>query len=132
MSLVIDASVAAKWVIDEEGSDHANALRSEPAMIAPALIAIEIGSALWKGVQRNRIKRADAELAMRLVLLPFEALVAVEDLYEAALRLALDLRHSIYDCFYIALAQRERAELATADEKMAAAAKRAKVKVRKI
>jgi predicted nucleic acid-binding protein len=40
------------------------------------------------------------------------------------------LRHPIYDCFYLALAQREGASLVTADNKMLGAAKQARVKVR--
>jgi predicted nucleic acid-binding protein len=45
-------------------------------------------------------------------------MVPVADLYEDALRLAIDLDHPIYDCFYVALAMRNQAPLVTADRKL--------------
>ena len=65
---------------------------------------------------------------MKLTLLPFQELVAVESLQEQALALAIDLKHPVYDCFYLALAERENAPLVTADEAMIAAARKAKIK----
>ena len=132
MSFVVDASVAAKWVIAEIGSDRANELRTETGLMAPSLIAAEIGSALWKAVRRGDVARADAMLAIRAVLLPFDAIVANEELHERALEIAIELRHPIYDCFYLALAERERAPLVTADSRLLAAAKQVKVKAKKL
>jgi len=132
VSVVVDASVAAKWVIAEIGSDRANELRTETGLIAPSLIAAEIGSALWKAVRRGDVARADALLAIRAVLLPFDTIVANEELHQRALEIAIDLRHPIYDCFYLALAERERAPLVTADGRLLAAAKKAKVKAKKL
>ena len=132
MSVVVDASVAAKWVIAEIGSDRANELRTETGLIAPSLIAAEIGSALWKAVRRGDVARADAMLAIRAVLQPFDTIVANEELHERALEIAIELRHPIYDCFYLALAERERAPLVTADSRLLAGAKRAKVKAKKL
>jgi predicted nucleic acid-binding protein len=47
-------------------------------------------------------------------------------LHARALKIAIALKHPIYDCFYLALAERERAPLISADKKLIAAAKRAK------
>lgn len=132
MTIVVDASVAAKWLLKEEHSLQANALRSEDALIAPALIAAELGNVLWKAYRRGTVSRADALTALQLGLCAFGELVATETLDAQALTLALDLNHSVYDCFYLALAQRESAPLATADVAMIAAARKAKIKVRRI
>jgi predicted nucleic acid-binding protein len=132
VSVVVDASVATKWVIAEIGSDRANELRTETELIAPSLIAAEIGSALWKAVRRGDVARTDALLAIRAVLLPFDTIVANEELHERALQIAIELRHPIYDCFYLALAERERAPLVTADGRLLAAAKKAKVTAKKL
>ncbi len=133
MSLVVDASVAVQWVLDEDGSARANALRAEPGLIAPSLVAAEIGSAIWKAVRRELVSRADALTAAQAALLPFEALVANEELHTRALELAIDLNHSIYDCLYLALAERERCALVSADAKLLAAAKKMKtVEARKL
>ena len=126
MTLVLDAAVVAKWVLDEDGSDRANALRSESGICAPCLIAAEVGNALWKAVQRRQVTRADALAAARAVLVPFKRLVPDEELHARALELAIDLKHSIYDCFYLALAERERAPLISADKRLIAAGKRVK------
>lgn len=126
MTLIVDASVAAKWVLDEDGSDRANALRAEGGLIAPSLAAAEIGNTLWKAVRRGLVSRADALVAVEAALLPFDALVANEELHARALELAIDLGHPIYDCFYLALAERERAPIVSADAKLLGAAKRMK------
>lgn len=126
MTIVTDASVAAKWLLVEDGSDRASALRDQSGLIAPSLIASEIGNALWKAVRRGDVSRADALAALDAALLPFEALVPMEDLRLRALELAIDLSHPIYDCFYLALAERERCPLVTADKRLLAAGKKFK------
>ena len=132
MSLVIDASVAAKWILPQEHSANANALRNEQDLIAPSLIAAEIGSAIWKAVRRGTVLHAEAAASLSAALSPFEALIAAEALCVRALALAIDLRHPVYDCFYLALAERESVPVVTADEAMIAAARKAKIKVRRI
>jgi predicted nucleic acid-binding protein len=132
MTIVVDASVAVKWVLKEEHSADANAIRSEEGLIAPSLIVVEIGSALWKAVRRGAVSRINALAALRASVLPFMELVANDALHVQAFTLALDLGHPIDDCFYLALAERENAPLVTADEAMIAAARKAKIKVRSI
>ena len=126
MSLVVDASVAALWVIEQDGSARANALRSEESLVAPSLIAAEIGSAIWKAVRRSAVKPDDAAAALDAALLAFEALLPLEQLRDRALALSIALDHPIYDCFYLALAERERCPLITADRRLISAAKRMK------
>lgn len=130
MSLVLDASVVAKWVIDEDGSDRASQLRNERDLLAPSLIAAEIGSALWKAVQRRDIRADDALAAIQAVLRPFDRLVPIEELHARALEIAIDVKHPIYDCFYLALAKRENATVVTADKRLITAARKAKVEAR--
>jgi predicted nucleic acid-binding protein len=126
VTTVVDASVAALWVLDQHGSARAHALRSEGELIAPSLIAAEIGSALWKAVRRGHVTRADALLAVEAALLPFKMLVPDEELRARALAIAVDLDHPVYDCFYLALAERERAPLISVDKRLLAVAKKAK------
>jgi predicted nucleic acid-binding protein len=132
MTLVIDASVASKWVLPEADSDKAAALRGTEPLIAPSLVAAEIGNALWKSRMRRDIPAADAGHMLRVVVAHFEQLAPTEELAASALRFAIDLRHPIYDCFYLALAEREAATLVTADARLFAAAKKAAVEVRQL
>jgi predicted nucleic acid-binding protein len=126
VTLVVDASVAAQWVLSQEGSERAARLRTEETLIAPSLITAEIGSAIWKAVRRGDVIRSNALVALEAALLPFDKLVAAEDLPLRALELAIELDHPIYDCFYLALAERERCPFISADKRLLAAAKRMK------
>jgi predicted nucleic acid-binding protein len=132
VTLIVDASVAAKWVLPQEYSTHANALRNEDGLIAPSLIAAEIANAIWKAVRRGTVLRADAAAALSASLRSFDSLIGEESLCVQALELSIGLDHPIYDCFYLALAQRESAPLVTADEAMITAARKARIKVRRI
>jgi predicted nucleic acid-binding protein len=133
VSLVIDASVAAKWVLPEPESERAEALwASGEALIAPTLIVAEIGNAIWKRAVRGVIPTPEAVDAVTTAIDILAALVPMQDLAARATELAIELRHPIYDCFYLALAERERATLVSADGKMLAAAKKAKVTAKKL
>jgi predicted nucleic acid-binding protein len=125
VTLVIDASVAVKWVLPETDADKALVLRThDPDLIAPALVVAEIGSALWKAAARGDVSKEAALAALRLAVAHYARLEPLDALAAAAVELAIDLRHPIYDCFYIALAQREGATLVSADAKLLVAAKR--------
>jgi predicted nucleic acid-binding protein len=133
MTIVVDASVAVKWLLPEAGSKAATALGGQDSgLIAPSLIAAEIGNAVWKAVRSGKVQRSEALAGIDAVLLWFESLIPIEHLCLRALNLAITLRHPIYDCFYLALAERENAPLATADEAMIAAARKMKIKVQRI
>jgi predicted nucleic acid-binding protein len=126
VTLVVDASVVAKWVLDEDGSDRAHTLRNESSLIAPSQLVSEVGNALWKAVRRGDVASGDAIAVIRAVFRPFDVLIPNQELLLRALELAVALDHPIYDCFYLALAERERAPLVSADKKLVAAARRAK------
>lgn len=123
MTLVVDASVAVKWVLDEPASERAAALRdSDSDLIAPSLVRAEIGSALWRAALRGDITAPDAARALNLAVGHYARSILLAELADNALELAIELRHPIYDCFYLALAQRERCALITADRRLLSAA----------
>jgi predicted nucleic acid-binding protein len=133
MIIVVDASVAAKWVLPETDSTRAAALRTaDDELIAPSLVIAEIGNAIWKAVLRGNVAGGDATEILRICVAHFERIVPLEELAARASELAIDLRRPIYDCFYLALAQRETAILVTVDEDMIAAGRKAKIKVRRL
>lgn len=131
MSLVVDASVAAKWVLPEAGSVRAEELfLSGEALIAPSLVVAEIGNAICKRAVQGEMRSEQALVALNTAISLFNDLVPMESLGARAASLAIELRHPIYDCFYLALAERERATLITADEPLFAAARKARVKAK--
>jgi len=125
--LVIDASVAVKWVLPEDAAERAAVLRQQPdELIAPTLIAAEIGSAMRKYVAAKQLSVPEALSSAQIATALINRLVPIPELTGRALELAIELQHPIYDCFYLALAERERAPLISADKRLVAAAKRAK------
>jgi predicted nucleic acid-binding protein len=119
--LVVDASVAAKWVMPEPDSSAATALRHDSRpLIAPSLLLEEVGNIAWRRCRTGEIARDEAHMALPAMIALLARIVPAWDLHELALTIAIDRDHPIYDCFYVALALRENAQLVTADRRMAA------------
>jgi predicted nucleic acid-binding protein len=116
-TLVIDASVAVKWVIDEDGTSEALTLRKRARLIAPELLAAECANILWKKVQRDELSKGEAFLAARLLQAANIDFLPNRSLLEAATRIAVELNHPAYDCLYLALAAELDCRFVTADER---------------
>ena len=119
MSLIVDASVALKWFAEEIGSDKADAVLASPEDLhAPDLLLAELGNALRKKVRSGVVKRQQALEALQNAPRYFVQLHPLPGLALRAAEIALELQHPIYDCFYLALAERERCAMVTADERL--------------
>jgi predicted nucleic acid-binding protein len=112
---VVDASVAMKWVVDEEGSAAASSLAGE-ALSSPSLLLAECANALWAKARRHEITAEETVERLSLLHSAPVLLVPVAELVEDATRLAVTLDHPVYDCLYLALAVREGTRLITADQ----------------
>jgi predicted nucleic acid-binding protein len=124
-NLIVDASVAVKWFFDEERSAAARAILDEDiALFAPELIIAEIGNATWKRRIKGLIENADATFIIERIPALITNLVTLSELAKEAIRISMTLPHPIYDCFYLALAERERLPIVTADERLLAAARK--------
>ena len=116
MRLVVDASVAVKWLVEEENSDVADMLLDgRHELIAPRLMVSEVGNALWRKVRMGEIERSHAGALAAAI--PQMAVSWAEDegVCPDAVRLSLALDRPVYDCVYLALAHRMGATLVTAD-----------------
>ena len=116
-ALVIDASIAVKWVIEEDGTPEALALRQKAKLIAPELLVAECANILWKKVQRRELLKQEALLAARLLQGAEIELTPTRSLLEVATRMAIELDHPACDCFYLALAVERQCRFVTADER---------------
>lgn len=116
-TLVIDASIAIKWVIEEEGTSQALTLRRKARLLAPELLVAECANILWKKARRNELSREEALLAAMLLQTAAIELVPTRSLLAAATRIAIELDHPAYDCFYLALAIENDCRFVTADER---------------
>ncbi len=122
--MIIDASVAYKWLIAETGSTEAIAWIGRGALRAPALMIVEVGNAVSKRVRAGELAvEGAAEQLSRLVDLV--SVIDESDYVSAALQMSVLLDHSIYDCVYLAMAEADDDRLLTADGKFAGKARQA-------
>lgn len=122
MSLVVDASVAVKWLVAEEGSDFANRLvELGDDLHAPRLMASEVANTLWRKARLGELTSARAGTLMAAATEMPVRWNADETYCADALRLAVALDRPVYDCVYLALAYRIGARVVTADERFARA-----------
>ncbi|MGO4448367.1 type II toxin-antitoxin system VapC family toxin [Phyllobacterium sp. TAF24] len=117
-TLIIDASIAIKWVVEEEGTEEAVKLRGRYKFAAPDLLVAECANILWKKVQRNELVPDEARLAARLLQRADIELISMRGLLEEAAMLAILLGHPAYDCIYLALAKQRQCRFVTADERL--------------
>jgi predicted nucleic acid-binding protein len=124
--VVVDASIAVKWVIEEIDSHVASALLAEwsnqrKLLVAPDLFLYEVANILRKKVRRNFITPSKAHQAAILI---WE--MGIETRHPISPELwieALEIAHAYnlpasYDAHYLELAAREQCEFWTADERM--------------
>lgn len=118
--LVVDASVAVKWLLPEAHSDASTALLDRRnRLMAPDLLWIEVGNVLWKHQRRGSLSIEEtSELVEQVMAMPVE-IESSEALVQPAVQLALATGRSVYDCVYLALALMREAVLVTADERFA-------------
>ncbi len=116
---VVDASIVVKWFVEEKWSDEASSLlEAEATLIAPELLFAEVSNALWAMRRRGDIDSADlADSIDALRAAPVAVPFSMRQLAAAAARLAADLDHPVYDCFYLALAVQEQYPVITADRR---------------
>ncbi len=122
MTIVIDASVAVKWVLRETDSDAADALLDHHDLMAPVLWLAEAANALWRRARIGEITADEANLRLSELLNAPVASVAIEPHLDRALRLATEIGHPVYDCVYLAVALHHQTHVVTADRRFAAAA----------
>ena len=113
--LVIDASVAIKWVVEEVGTADALALLSHRSLTAPDLMVAECANILWKKVHRGELTAREAQLSAQIIARADIELYPMRALLEPATRLAIELAHPAYDFLYLALALANDWQFVTAD-----------------
>jgi predicted nucleic acid-binding protein len=120
--IVVDASLAVKWMLWEADSPQALAFLQAPGrdVCAPELIFVEVAGVIVRQGNMNKAIRADALRALEKWTIAWSAhvvknyRVTQQRLFRAS-SLALDLGTPLKDCIYLALAKELGCELATCD-----------------
>ena len=115
-TLVVDASVALKWVLPERHSSKALALLERAdTLLAPDLILAEAGNTFWKRVARGEMEAREARAALAVFQrLPLKTHRHAR-LMSVALELALLTGCTVYDALYLALGLVRDVPVITAD-----------------
>lgn len=117
-TLIVDASITIKWVVQEEGTQAALDLRSRFRFASPELLVPECANILWKKTQRGELTHDEAILAARLLEHSGIAFLSMAGLLERSARLAIELSHPAYDCAYLAAALQMGVRFVTADRRL--------------
>jgi predicted nucleic acid-binding protein len=117
MKYVLDASVGIKWVMNEVDSTEARHLRDDfrnqiHELIAPDSFPLEAAHALTKAGRRGIV--TDATKLWVELMVDSPQLFPSVPLMLRALGIASQASIGVYDCLYVARAEREGCELVTA------------------
>jgi predicted nucleic acid-binding protein len=129
--VVLDASVAVKVFITEEGSDEAREfVLSGIRLVAPELILVELAHVAVKRLRRGDIARSLADSMVSSAASLLHELVPTVEVVARAFALAADHGFSAYDALYLALAEARDCDLVTADLRLIARASQESLGVR--
>jgi predicted nucleic acid-binding protein len=114
--LVIDASVALKWLTPEEDSDRAVGILDLGAELhAPAFLFMELANALWAQIRGGKANASGASAALDDIRSGTLRIWRGEEPLPGTIDLAARLDHAVYDCAYLVLALHLDAVYVTAD-----------------
>ena len=116
MTRLVDTSVVIKWFVAEDGQQAAEALIGT-SLVAPDLLLVEVSNVAWKKWRRGEIGEDQAFAAQEAVT-SFVSLLPSQPLAPAALAIALELGHPVYDCYFLAACELNRSPLVTADQRL--------------
>ena len=130
---VVDASMTLAWCFDDEASASTDAVLRRLLMegaIAPAHWSLEVGNGLRYGERRGRIDRTKLAIAESLLT---DLTVDVVPVDIPVMLRAIDVARqhdlTVYDAAYLDLAARRGLALATTDQRLTAACRKARVRV---
>jgi predicted nucleic acid-binding protein len=123
MRLVLDSAVALKWVLPEVDSDKADRLRDDylngvHELLAPDVFPVEVAHALTRSERRGIVAVGQATILFAAVMSTSPQLHAYQPLLNRAIAISSAERVGVYDCLYVALAEREGCKLVTADARL--------------
>ncbi len=123
MKYVLDSCVALKWYLPEADSAQALQLRSNflsalDELLAPDILPVECAHGLTRAERQGIIPIGDADTHLVQLLRVGVPLHPYHLLLRRAVAISSAARIGVYDCLYVALAEREKCELVTADNKL--------------
>jgi len=126
MKLVLDANVAIMWVLPEPQSPTAVELRNDfrsgtHELLAPDTLPVEFAHALTRAERKGLLALGEAMMNVVDVMTIGVDFHPYLSLLPRAVELSSQFRIGVFDCVYVALAEREQCRVVTADKRMVAA-----------
>jgi predicted nucleic acid-binding protein len=120
---VIDSSVAAKWELPEVDSDKARQFRDDVraaghTLLAPDVFSAEVAHTLTRAERQGRIAVGQAQVLWGFILATPLNFARSSLLIPRAIAISSAMRIGVYDCLYVALAERRKCRLVTADDRL--------------
>jgi predicted nucleic acid-binding protein len=124
LTVVLDATaIVAALALESEVDAY---LASATRILAPDLALAEVLNVRWKYL---RAKLVAPDLETILAFFDRISLAGSRELAVDADRLSVELDRPVYDCLYVALAERENARFVTADRRLARKLSKARIDV---
>jgi predicted nucleic acid-binding protein len=123
MKYVLDSSVALKWVLAEPDSGRAIRLRDEynasiHELLAPDFFIPEIANGVAVAERQGRITGGQAAIFFHDIIRNAPAIHPTPFLLIRAIEISLSTNQAVYDCIYVALAEREGCQMVSADDQL--------------
>ena len=123
MNSALDSCVALKWVLAEPDSAKALQLLDDfqtqvRLFLAPDVFPLEVAHALTRAARRGLITPQEGSAKFSDILASLPDMYPSLPLLPRAYDLSSTFRIGVYDCLYVALAEREGCELITADNRL--------------
>ena len=122
--ICVDASVGAKWVLEEPWTDKADALaahaeRTSSTLVAGPLFPMEVGNVIRQQMRRFMMPPSESEARFADFLAYPVVLLSVDQLHLEALRTCVAYTlPTMYDAYYVVLAQRHGCDFWTDDQRL--------------
>jgi predicted nucleic acid-binding protein len=103
--IVVDASVAVRWIANEPDAESALMLLQRDDLAAPDLLAVEVGSALRRKEKDGELTRGQVVAGLELIFDRVRLHASTSSLMVRAVEISAALGHPIYDCMYVTLTE---------------------------
>ena len=124
--IVCDASALVQMALmTPVGAKLVQSIDFGDRLAAPDLLAFEVTNAFWKYVRAGLCTSDEARQLLARALNVVDVYFHAGELYEEVLSESVRCEHATYDIFYLVLARRLAAPLATCDKRLAALAREA-------
>jgi predicted nucleic acid-binding protein len=115
--------LAFKWEVVEVDSDKTIRLRDETRqvlheLLAPDIFPVEVARVLTRAERQDRVSPADGWRLWLGIMADAPALIPYLPSMPRAYEISSAVRMGVYDCLYVALAEREDCTFVTADSRL--------------